>query len=478
MKILKEMFGFLDLTKGKVYKVILLFALPLLLTTLLTNSLNLVNTMVLKNTVGGTSVTAMNQTNSLNSILLNFALGCTAGFATIGGHYFGKKDEQRLKESFHTSIILSIFIGAFLSVVGLIILKPALKLLNVNEEFFTKAYKYYFIMLIGYIILILNQLLISYLRALGNSFVPFLVTLVSMLLQILLVFLLTNKKIANLDTVGCAIAYLINNLLCVVINYLFLIKKYKFLHLTRNNFHFKKEVVNELLKQGLPLGFQWSILFIGSFVLTSQINLFGPDASNAMTVYTNLESYSTISFSCIGQATLAFVSQNYGAKNTKRIKNGIKWAFFFSLISYVFVFIVGYSIIPYSPYIFLSNNVINDEVKFFASTYLYILYPSFFLQGVILVSRNSLIGIKKPLIPLISGIGELFMRISISLLVPYIIDPNYKVNLSRKAYIGISFSNSGAWLISALIMGISVFLIIFLNKNFSNLEKNNMGLND
>ena len=82
------------------------------------------------------------------------------------------------------------------------------------------------------------------------------------------------------------------------------------------------------------------------------------------------------------------------------------------------------------------------------------------------VSRGSLQGIKKPLFPFISGIGELLARVGVSLLIPYLIDQNYKNTLSDSSYIGLSFSNASAWLMSVLIMGIAVYIMIFKNEKF------------
>lgn len=460
MKTLKRMFGFIDLTKGSPLKVLLMFLLPLFITTLLTNSLNVVNTLILKVTVGGDSVTAINQTNALNAILLNFAIGACSGFAVIGGQFFGKKDEENTKNAFHNSIVLVLIIGVILTLIGVLILTPTLTLLNVDQLYFKKAHDYYILIIIGLTIIILNQLMIAYLRVMGNSFFPLIISVTSALIQMLLVFLLTSRQLANLDTIGCGIATIMTNGVALIANYTYLIKKYPKLRFNLSSYRYNKVMANDLLKQGLPLGFQWSILFIGSFVLTRQINLFGPNAGHGMTVYSNMEGYSGIFFSTIATSLLSFVSQNYGANQFERIKEGVKWALILDIGAYILVFIVGYILIPYAPSIFLNQEVINEEIRFYASTYLYILYPAIIFQSLLTLSRSTLQGIKKPLIPFLSGIGELAMRLLTSLLLPYIVDPNYVTTRSRSAYIALSFSNASAWLISTLIMGISVVVIL------------------
>lgn len=463
---IKKLFGFIDLTEGKPYKVLLIFALPLLLSNILTSSLNFINAMVLKSTVGGVSVTAINQTGSLNSILLQFGFGCASGFSVIIGQKLGAKNEDGVKKAYFNSIYLSLIISILVLIIGVISLPSLLELLNVNEIFLDRSYKYFLIILIGYPITLLNVMLSNVIGSLGNSFVPLLISASTTSFHILVVYLLTSQSIANLDVVGCGVATIFTNFLSLIIQYIYLIKTHPELKFKLNVLKFDKEYVLDLIKLGVPLGFQWSILFIGSFVQNSQVNKYGEYASMGMTCYSQFEGYITMPISVMSTALLRFVGQNYGANKRKRIKEGIKDAFLIDVIFYVLILIVGFAIAKYVPYIFLNEEEVNERVIFYTSIYIYILVPSLILQAIITISRSSLQGIKKPLIPFISGIGELVARIVISLCMPLIIDPNYESTLSDASYIGLCFSNMSAWVVASLVMGISVICYIFLNKNF------------
>ena len=103
MNILKKFFKPIDLTKGKSWKIILLFAIPILLSTILSSAFSLINALVLKETIGGTSVTAINQTGSITSFLFNFAYSCTGGFTVLISNKCGSKDEEGLKKVFINS---------------------------------------------------------------------------------------------------------------------------------------------------------------------------------------------------------------------------------------------------------------------------------------------------------------------------------------------------------------------------------------
>lgn len=459
MKTLKRMFGVIDLTTGSPLKVLFMFSLPILITGLLINSLNLINILILKFTIGGEGVTAINQTNTINLIILNFAIGVCSGFEVVGGHHYGNKDFDRTKQAFHHSVFLFLIISGLLIILGVIILNPTLTLLRVDERYFRKAHDYYFIIILGLPIIILNQLMMAYLRVVGEYVYPVIIAVASSLVQILFIYLLTSNNLANLDTIGFGIATLIANGFGLVANYLYLVKRFPQLSLGKG-FKVQKWITLDLLKQGLPLGLQWSVFFVGYFVFTRQINLFGPDAGHGMTVFSNMEAYSSLFFSTIAVSLLSYVSKNYGANQIGRIKAGVKWALFLNLGGFIIMFVIGYLLIPYAPDIFLNQATINQDVRFYSSVYLYIFYPSIILTSLLTVARATLQGLKKPLISFISGIAELVMRLLILLLLPYLVDPNYLTTHSRNAYIAISFSSAGAWFISALILSVSMLVAL------------------
>jgi Na+-driven multidrug efflux pump len=465
--ILKRLFGTQDLTIESPLKVILIFAIPLLLANVLSNSLSLINSLVLKSTVGGDSVTAMNQTGSLSSLLFQFAFGCSSGFSIIASQKFGSKDDLGLRKTFFSSIMLSLLIGVVVTMVGLISLDELLNLLNIDMIYYAKAKIYFSTLLIGFVLSVLSNLFGNFLRALGNSLFPLVLSFGTTAIYILIVYLLTAKNIANLDTLGCAIATIFINFVSVIANFLYLIHIHPTLLFKKEAMKPDKSIYLDLLKLGLPLGFQWSILFIGSFVQNSQINLFGSDASKAVTCYSNWESYLTMLFNVIANALLTFVGQNYGSKNYYRIKVGLRDSFFIVLTSYALCLIVGLPTIDYVPYIFLNDVDITPIVLDYTRIYLTILIPALILQGLLMISRSSLQGIKRPLIPFFSSIGELVARILVSLFIPKMIDSNFAVTHNEMSYLGLCFSNASAWFVSFLVMGISVLVLIVFNKKYA-----------
>lgn len=464
-----------DLTKGKPYQKILVFAIPILISSLLGNAFSLINSLVLKFSIGGDAVTSISVTSSISSLLFNFAYGSSSGFAILSSNAIGEKNYDKVKKNLINSIFLSIIISVFITSIGLLLLDILLELLNVQEIFLLDAKNYFMVILASFIFLLMNNLLGNFLRAIGDSFFALLFSFLTTVLNISFAFLLSY--VIKLGVIGVGLATLFANLITTFITLFYIFKRYKYLRFNFNEFKFDKEIIISQLKMGMPLGLQWSILFIGSFIQSSQVNRFGvinidginsSMASKASACYTSFEGYITMPLSVSASALLSFIGQNYGAKKYNRIKKGIKDCFILDVIYCVLVLIIVTPLIKYVPYIFLTKDEVNHEVygemiKFYCSRYLYAVVPSLILQGTLQLSRSTLQGIKKPLIPFFSGIGELIARATICFALPYLI--NFNNPLSNESYIGICFSTPLAWLISVIIMGGATVKYIYLNKD-------------
>ena len=462
----KQMFGFMDLTKGKPIVVILLFSVPLVISLILTQGLSLINSLVCKITLDGNTITSMNQVSPMVSLIFNFTYGCSAGFAVLISQRKGAKDQEGLKKVFNSSIFLCLVIAAIAMILGFTLMNYLIDWLNISELYAEKA-KTYFIFIICYFpFTLFSNFFFNVIRSLGNSFFPLILSISLTALHILLVYLFTSPNIGNLGIVGAGITNAINAVLAAFIAYIYIIRHYKFLRFSKEGVKPDWKIYLSLIKLGLPLGLQWSVLYVGSFVQNSQINIYGPDAGKAVACYGSIESYASIPLSAMNSALLSYVGQNYGAKKYRRIKQGIFDTFIVDVISCAIMAAIFIPLIPRVPYVFLPAADVNENVIRYCSGYLYVIIPSLTLQATLTICRATLQGIKKPMLPFASGVGELGARIFICLLIPYLIDPNYKTTHSYASYQGLCFSTLGAWLISVIIMGISVLVLVIFNKKY------------
>jgi Na+-driven multidrug efflux pump len=215
------------------------------------------------------------------------------------------------------------------------------------------------------------------------------------------------------------------------------------------------------------------VLFVGSFFQSRTINGFGNGlATKAVSCYSPIEQYLCMPLHAISSALLSFVAQNYGNEDFVRIKKGFKEVLLVDISIYIVIFIIGYSLIDHVPYIFMPkeeiDHVINGPIiKYYVSTFLHITIPFYILQGILTISRSTLQGIQKPMIPFISGVGELFARLAVCFFIPSIINPMNPI--SNESYVGVCFSTPFAWFVSVVIMGGSV---IYFFKKYKNIESN------
>ena len=449
----KNMFKAMDLTKGNIFKALFFFSLPLFLSSLITSAFGLINSLVLKYTVGGDAVTAINVTGSISSLLFNFAYGAVSGFATITANYHGSKNKEGCSKSIYQSLYISLVISVLISAIGFIFLDQFLAFLNIEEMYIADAKAYFIVILAMFPLLMLNNLLAAQLRALGNSFFPFLVSLIQAAINVTFALLFTGPM--KMGVQGAAFASLISYAVTVTIFAFYILHKYPAYRPSKHNLAIDWAMIGSLLKLGLPLGFQWSILFIGSFIQSSVINQFGSGAASKANVCSmNYENYISMVVLFLGNGLLTFVAQNFGANQIERIRKAVKICWLSTMALWATTISVSMFIIPYVPYIFLPKDEVTEQVQYYVNVYCYIISICLVLQGSLRIFRSVLQGIKKSLWPLLSGIGELGSRALVCLLLPSLINPNNPT--SNASYVGVAFSNPAAWLASVLIMGFAV----------------------
>ena len=455
----KNMFKQMDLTKGSIFKALFYFSSPLFLSSLISGAFGLINSLVLKYTVGGDAVTAINVTGSISSLLFNFAYGAVSGFSTITANHHGSKDQEKSGKSIFQSYYISLIISILISGIGFIFLDKLLAFLNIDSVYLDDARKYFISILAMFPLMMFNNLLAAQLRALGNSFVPLVISIIQAAINVGFAVLFTGP--CKMGVRGAALGSMIACLASVLIYALYIFIRHPELRPKKSYLKLDFEMMWSLLRLGVPLGFQWSILFIGSFIQSSVINQFGAGAaSKANVVSGNYENYISMVILFLGNGLLTFVAQNYGAKQIDRIRKAVKVCWISTLILWGATISVSMFVIPYVPYVFLPKDEVTEQVRYYATTYCYVISICLILQGTLRIFRSVLQGIKRSLWPLLSGVGELGARSLVCLLLPKLINPLDP--LSNSSYIGVTFSNPAAWLASVLIMGFAV--LYFMKK--------------
>lgn len=417
----------LDLTKGTPWKVILLFAIPFFLTSILSLLFTTVDSLIIGQIIPD-QYAGVSDVGSVYSYLTLFASGCSVGFSSVVGNYFGEKDEESVKKAFYKSLFLGFLVAIFVSLSFFFASTPLLNLLGLSAEkdavTFNAARIYFVTLIIGFVISMLNSVVVALMRSLGKSAVPFyfltLASLINALFTFLLVWMLPTS---DMKVAGAAIATLFSQLCCLILSLTYIFKKFPYLslkNLKRADFHLHDPITKKLLSNALPLILQHAAVVISTFVISQAFVSFdyipgqapSTDAQTAKAVAQKVISLSYAWSGSISASLLYYVAQNNGAHRRDRIKKGIIQAyildiFFFFLqlgICTALAWTCDYA------YIFVDASKITEHTKW--CTHVIIMGYSCLLcfQNLNALNTNSLIGAEKPAYAIIATLIELPIR--------------------------------------------------------------------
>ena len=467
---IKDIFKPIDMTKGSIYKAILVFLVPTILSMVFQQIYTLTDAIIVGQTLSESEVAGVNSTGSLVFIVLNFGIGCTSGFSVVIAAAIGANDSKRMRRSYLIQIILCFLVSVALTFIGIAMIPTMLGFLGIHESAidpamhaeYTAAATYLTIIFAGTIAQVFYNMIVSILRAVGDSFNPFLFLVASTILNVFLDLLFIT--VFHWGVAGSAFATVVSQGVAAIGAILYVYFRYKNLRLTKKDFHISWHAILRHIKNGFPLGFQYSVLAIGIIVMQNAVIRFdiNPDGSMLASMPAQL-GYGAASKiinllmvpgNAIGTAVLAFTGQNYGANQNTRIKRGIKAAFYIGLGFYAATTIIGLLLTVNGAYqyLFLSAEKVTAGSIAYGNLYLYICVPSLIILTVLFIFRNALQGLEKPFWPLMSGFGELVARVLVCSFVPLLINgAAINSGASFISFVGAVLGDPIAWIISPLI---------------------------
>lgn len=464
-----------DLTQGSIWKTIVRFSLPILLSYLLQNFYSVADAAICGYTLSASEVAGVNDTNSISFIFLQFAFGCTAGMSVILSTRIGRNDSDGVRKALATQIVLSFFIVVAVTVISLFTINPLLALLGVtpsdtsevNNAVYNAAFTYISIICGGMIGQFAYNLICCVLRSLGNSVTPLIFLVISTALNIALdlVFIMA----CGWGVAGAAAATVISQLLSAIACFIFTFVRYKELRLKLADFKaMDMRTSLRTLWQGIPLGLQFSVLSFGILTMSNGVISFDKTANGAMVAGTpaqigysaacKLDNIFFTPFNALGTAMISFTGQNNGAGKHDRIRRGIMQTMLIMLVISAIEITAGLllSVNGMYQHFFLASDKINSETIRFGNTYLYSALPFAFVLGVLLVLRNVIQGLGKPLFPFLAGIAELIARIVICIFLPLLANGGpINSSASSLSFFCLGLGDAVAWFAAAILLAIA-----------------------
>lgn len=426
-----------NLTQGKIFSQILFFVIPVIIGNLLQELYNVVDTLIVGQTLGEIKLAAVGSTSSLNFFALGFFIGLSAGCSVITSQHFGAGNIKQIKKSVAAHILIGVISSAVLTVAFVFLVNPFLTMLGTTKETFDYASRYLTIIYLGIPATMLYNLTASLLRSVGDSKTPLYLLLFSSVLNVGLdlLFIVVFKW----DVAGAAIATVVSQLISAVLCCIYICFKVKLLLPTKESFTSIGRMVADELKVGCPMGLQNSVISIGMMVLQYFVNQFGSYAVAGYTIGNRVQMLVQNPMNSISMVIATFAGQNEGAGKYDRIRKGVNYCLILCITYAIAVGALTMLFATPITGIFTSNS--SQQTIDYSVQFIFWNCPFEFTLGMLFIYRGTIQGLKNGIIPMIGSLIEVLMRICAPVILSSII-----------GYISICVAGPAAWTASMLLM--------------------------
>ena len=310
-----------DLTQGNPMKLILGFAVPMLLGLLFQQFYSMVDAIVVGKWIGVGALASVGATSSINFMINGFCTGICTGFAIPVAQRFGAGDMKSMRKFVANIVWTAAVIGSILTVVVCLLCRNILVWMRTPADIIDGSYSYIFWIFLGIPVTILYNLVAGIIRALGDSTTPVVFLILAALLNIVLD--IVSVVMIGTGVEGPAIATVISQAVSGVLCLIYMKKKFAILHMEEGEWSPDFRYIGTLLSSGVPMGLQYSITAIGSVILQASVNELGSAAVASVTAGGKVNLFFTCPFDALGGTMATWAGQNVGAGKPERVHKGL-----------------------------------------------------------------------------------------------------------------------------------------------------------
>ena len=400
-----------DFTQGSVPKSILRFYFPMLATAMLQQFYNFADTAIVGRGLGDNALAAVGNMSSLCFLIFGFSMGLANGFSVLVAQHYGEKDFPQLRRTLIAMIRLAAGITAVLTTLSLVFMRDILLVLQTDALILKDSLRYGYLIFGGLFAAISYNMSAGVLRSLGDSRTPLKAIVLSSVLNILMDCLFIF--VLHTGVSGAAAATVLSQVISAAVCLRKLLR-IDFLKIQKDELHAAPGLYAKLMKNGVPMALMNSITAVGCMAVQYYVNGLGvafTSAYSACSKYINM----FMQPACTAGSTMsAYTGQNYGAKRFDRIREGLNICLMIAGISYL---VLG-SVMFCFPRQLASLLLHGEQPITHAAVFLPICGVMLFAVDLLFVYRNAVQGMGFPLVPMLSGILEMVLRIgTISLLI-------------------------------------------------------------
>lgn len=339
-----------DMTKGTYWKVIILFALPLLFSNLFQQLYNAVDALIVGQFLGKNPLAAVSSSGNLIFLFISFFVGTGSGIGVLIAKYFGEKNYEDMRKVIHTGVAFGLVCSVLLTILGIFLAPVLLKLMKTDADVLPESIKYFQYYFAGCVGMIMYNTFNGILNALGNSKRSLYYLIFSSLLNIILDLLFIG--VFHFGVEGAAIATSISQIISALLAFVFLLRKGTVYQIKIKEVKFNNKMLRLILKYGIPAGIQNSVIALANVFVQSNINTFGNNAMAGCGTYSKLEGFAFLPVNSFCMALTTFVGQNLGAKEYERAKIGSRFGIICSIIMSEIIGIIMALSMPYLARLF------------------------------------------------------------------------------------------------------------------------------
>lgn len=318
-----------DMTEGNIARHLINFAIPLLVGNIFQQLYNMVDTWVVGNYVSNEAFSAVGSLGPIANMLIGIFMGLSSGAGVVISQYYGAKRYDKVQDTVHTSIVMTLVLAAIFTVVGIFMTPYMLRFMKTPDNVFPESKTYLTIYFSGIIGLMIYNIGSGILRAVGDSKRPFYFLVVSAVLNTVLdlVFVL----VFHMGVAGVALATIIAQGVSAVLVLIVLLRSHTCIRLEIRHLKMHWDMLGKIIKVGIPAAIQMAITSFSNVFVQSYINFFGADCMSGWTAYAKIDQLILLPMQSLALSSTTFVGQNLGRNQVDRAKQGIRISLFMSI---------------------------------------------------------------------------------------------------------------------------------------------------
>lgn len=396
----------IDMCNGPLLGKMLLFTLPLILSGILQLLFNAADVIVVGRFAGSEALAAVGSTSSLTNLLVNLFIGMSVGVNVLVARYYGGKQDDEVSETVHTAMVISVLGGILLAIIGIVLAKPLLTLMDTPEDVIEYSVLYMRIYFMGMPVMLLYNFGSAVLRAIGDTRRPlFYLTIAGVINVCLNLWFVISL---HMGVAGVALATIISQFVSAALILKCLMQSEGCFRLYLNKLHINWDKFGRIARIGLPAGIQGSLFSISNVLIQSSVNSFGSVAMAGNTAASNIEGFVYTAMNAVHQTAVSFTGQNLGGKKFDRISK---------ILAECLILVTVIGLVMGNAVVLLGENLLSlystdGEVIAYGMQRLQIICVMYCLCGIMDVLVGSIRGLGYAIMPMIvSLLGACAFRV-------------------------------------------------------------------